>query len=224
MSVEYAEQFQAHLPSGAAWPRAADSVSTELARGLTLEFGRVGERAAQLLLEMDPRTASELLPDWERITALPEPGPEGLPTTLEGRRAAVVARLLARGGDGPSVPFLTEVIAGLGYARDTITIRRFYRQAFTCESTCSDSTNEDELGWPYAWEIIVRHGAFDRWLQGQLKERYALAHLAVECAFPFFFFDDGTFSRAGAAVLINPETNERTALALDEVGRFYFGG
>jgi uncharacterized protein YmfQ (DUF2313 family) len=183
MPLDYAAQFEAHLPSGAAWPRVAESVSAQWAKGLTQEFGRVGDRAAQLLLEMDPRTTTELLPDWERVTGLPAPGPEGLPVTIEGRRAAVVARLLARGGDGPSVPFLTDVIASLGYAREDISIRRFHRQAFTCESPCSGSANEDELGWPYVWEIIVRHGTFDTWLAHQLTERYALAHLSVGCAF-----------------------------------------
>lgn len=223
MSRDYAQEFQAHLPSGAAWPRTAESVDAQWAQALTQEFERVGDRAEQLLLEMDPRTTVELLPDWERVTGLPEPGPEGLPTTLDGRRAAVVARLLARGGDGPSVPFLTDVIAALGYAPGEITIRRFHRQAFTCESACTDNANEDELGWPYVWEVILRHAAFDLYLQNELKERYVLAHLQLECAFPLFFFSDGTMSRPSAAVLVNPESTERVTLGFDQLGTFYAG-
>jgi uncharacterized protein YmfQ (DUF2313 family) len=172
---------------------------------------------------MDPRSTTELIADWERIAGLPDPCANVAPTTLEGRRAAVVARIIARGAGGPSVPFLIDVIVALGYARDGIIIRRFAHPAFTCESACVDEAAEDVLGWPYAWEIVVRHGALDLTLVCQLTKRYALSHLHLDFAFPLFVFGDGVVSRAGSGVLTNPETGEQTALDEDELGTFYLG-
>lgn len=223
MARDYVSLYQALLPSGAAWPRAADSVATELARGLTREFERVDDRAAQLLLEMDPRTTTELIEDWERVTGLPDPCVKYIPATIEGRRQAVSARLLARGGQGPSVPFLTELIVALGYDADHLVIRRFARQPFTCESDCNDSLDPDDVGWMYVWEFELRHGALDGQVECQVTSRYALAHLALDFAFPLFFFEDGAFTRASAAVLTNPEMGDASALGTDELGTFYFG-
>jgi uncharacterized protein YmfQ (DUF2313 family) len=223
MARDYASEYQALLPSGAAWPRAADSVSTELARGLTKEFERVDERAAQLLLEMDPRTTTELIDDWERVTGLPDPCAPSAPTTLEARRAVVVARLLARGAGGPSVTFLAELIVALGIDSADLLIRRFHRQPFTCDSACTDALDPAEVGWPYVWEVIVEHSELDASIECQLRERYALAHLALTFAFPLFNWGDGSFTRAGSGVLTNPESGEQTTLEANELGTFYFG-
>lgn len=223
MARDYIAEFQALLPSGAAMPRAPDSVQTEFARAMAAEFARVDERAAQLLLEMDPRTTTELVADWERITGLPDPCLDSAPTTLAGRRAAIVSRLIARGDGGPSVPSLTDIIVALGYDRDHVVFRRFHHEAFTCESACTDALDPDEAGWMYLWEIVALHGALDATLKCQISDRYALAHLALTFAFPLFAFEDGTFSRAGSGVLTDPDTSEQVALGPDELGTFYFG-
>jgi len=223
MARDYTSDYQAHLPSGAIWPRAADSVATEFARGQTIEFGRVDERAAQLLLEMDPRSTTELIDDWERVTGLPDPCVESAPTTLEGRRAAITSRIIARGNGGPSQTFLLEVLAALGYASSDVVIRRFHLPAFTCESACNDALNPDDVGWPFVWEIIAKHGALDQQLVCQFEKRYAPAHLALTFAFPLFSFGDGTFSRAGTGVLTDPATGDQVELAEDTLGTFYFG-
>jgi uncharacterized protein YmfQ (DUF2313 family) len=223
MARDYVSEFQALLPSGAAWPRATDAVATELARGLTAEFARVDDRAAQLLLEMDPRTTTELIADWERIAGLPDPCADSAPSDLAGRRAAVTARIIARGAGGPSVTFLTDVVAALGYDRAHIVIRRFAHQPFTCESACVDELNPETAGWMYLWEIVALHGNLDLTLICQVTNRYALSHLALTFAFPLFYFGDGDFSRAGSGVLTDPETGEQTTLAADTLGTFYFG-
>lgn len=223
MGRDYASALRALLPSGPFWDAPEGSVKLELIRGLTREFERINERSEQLLLEMDPATTTELVADWERVFGLPDPCLASAPTTIEGRRAAIVSRLIARGGDGPSVPFLTDIIVALGYARDHVVIRRFHHQPFTCESACTDALDPDEVGWMYLWEIIVVHGALDATLQCQISNRYALAHLALSFAFPLFFFGDGTFSRAGTGVLTDPETGEQTTLSPDELGTIYLG-
>jgi hypothetical protein len=179
---------------------------------------------------MDPRTTTELIADWERIAGLPDPCADTAPSTIEGRRAAVTARIIARGAGGPSVTFLTDVIVALGYDRDHIIIRRFHHQAFTCESACVDELNPEDAGWPYLWEIIVRHGSMDLSLVCQITHRYGLAHLALtnegptvtNFAFPLFFFFDGGSSRATSAVFTDPVTGEKTNLGA-ALGTFYFG-
>jgi len=227
MARDYASDYQAHLPSGAAWPRAADSVATEFARGLTVEFGRVDDRAAQLLLEMDPRSTTELVDDWERITGLPDPCVESAPADLDGRRAAITSRIIARGNGGPSQSFLREVLAALGYASSDVVIRRFHLPGFTCESACNDALNTEsksnDVGWSFVWEIIAQHGALDQQVECQFRNRYALAHIALRFAWPLFSFGDGTFSRAGTGVLTDPATGNQVTLAEDELGTFYFG-
>lgn len=221
MARDYVADLEALLPTGGAWPRGEDTVYHQLNAGLAAEFARIDQRAADLLEEMDPRTTTELLPDWERVAGLPDPC-TAAPTTLEGRRAALTARLISRGGwsGGPSVPFLTVLIEALGY--DTPVIRRFHRQPFTCESACNDSLNTDSAGWMFVWEFITRHGELDEVLMCQV-ERYALAHLGLTFAFPLFFFADGTFTRTGTAVFSDPQTGNQSALASGELGTLYLG-
>jgi len=223
MARDYASDYQSHLPSGAAWTRAAESVATEFAHGLMVEFGRVDVRAAQLLLEMDPRTTTELVDDWERITGLPDPCVESAPTTIEGRRAAITSRIIARGNGGASLTFLREILTALGYASADVVIRRFHLSPFTCESACNDALNPDDVGWPFVWEIVAKHGDLDEQVECQFHNRYALAHIALRFAWPLFSFGDGTFSRSGTGVLTDPATSNQAELAEDELGTFYFG-
>src|SRR4051812_34799723 len=111
MPRDYVTHYLAQLPSGAVWPRDPATESVAFVRGLTKEFARIDDRAAQLLLEMDPRTTTELIDDWERVTGLPDPHLDAVPTTLDGRRAAVTARLVGRGSTaGPGVDFLLSQI------------------------------------------------------------------------------------------------------------------
>lgn len=69
----YLRQFQAALPVGAAWPRAADATLTQLLAALAGEFARADARSENLVDESDPRGTVELLIDWERAYGLPAP-------------------------------------------------------------------------------------------------------------------------------------------------------
>lgn len=71
---DYAQQFISLLPEGQAWNREPDSTMILTCTGLSLYWGFVDSRAADLLeKESDPRTTVELLPDWERAWGLPDP-------------------------------------------------------------------------------------------------------------------------------------------------------
>ncbi len=225
MARDYVGQVRALFPRGAAWNFSAqflsETVFNQLAEAIAIEFGRVDGRAQDLLAEMDPRTTTELIEDWERVCGLPDPC-AAAPTTLADRRAAVATRLTERGTLGVSIAFLTATIVALGYDEADILFRRGHLPVFSCESECDDALNTEEVGWPFVWEVIVKSGDADAVVQCGVRHA-ALAHLALEFPFPLVFFDDATFERAGTAVLYDLTNDSESALAADELGTQYFG-
>ncbi|MEW6612715.1 MAG: putative phage tail protein [Pseudomonadota bacterium] len=144
-AADYTAQLQALLPQGAAWPRDADATLTKLLRALAEELARVDARAEDLLDEADPRTAYELLADWERVAGLPDPcTPAG--ASLEARRLSLVQRLTMLGG--ASRQYFIDLAAALGYAGATVSEFR----PFSCTSECDDALNPAPA-WPHAWQL-----------------------------------------------------------------------
>lgn len=131
----YLAQLQALLPPGLAWPRARGSTLTSLLEALAAEFARADARAWKLIDESDPRSALELLTDWERVGGLPDACSAELATTIQERRAAVVAQLTAIGGASPA--YFTALAAAMGYA---IAIDE-YRPFVTGLGRCGDRLN-----------------------------------------------------------------------------------
>lgn len=113
---QYLSQTQALLSPGAALTRDPGATLTQLFAALAEEFARVDARADALVEEADPRTAYELLPDWGRALGLPDEC-TAAEQTLQSRRAAVVARLTAIGGQ--SIIHFIDMAATLGH---TVTI------------------------------------------------------------------------------------------------------
>lgn len=131
----YRAHLQALLPPGMAFPRAPGSTLTKLLDALAGELSRVDTRGWQLLDEGDPRSALELLSDWERVCGLPDACTGELATTLQERRAAVVDRLTSVGG--ASKGYFVALAAAMGYA---IEIDE-YRPFVTGLSRCGDVLN-----------------------------------------------------------------------------------
>lgn len=140
---DYRDHLTKLLPQGEAWPREPDSVLGRVLRGLGGVFARVHNRGLDLIEEADPRTTSELLVDWERVCGLPD-ACSGLGETVAQRRAAVLARLTARGGQ--SRAYYVEVAQALGF---DIAIREF--AAHSCESTCTDPVCDED--WRFVWMV-----------------------------------------------------------------------
>lgn len=91
---DYTENLLAHLPPGRAWPRERGGWLASLMEALATGLEAVHGRALDLLEEADPRTATELLPDWERSLGVTPPES----ATIEARRAEVFASLTEGGG------------------------------------------------------------------------------------------------------------------------------
>lgn len=119
-SETYRDQLRQLLPSGAAWPVAQGSMLGRLLHGLAEELARVHGRTLALIQELDPRTTSEMIDDWERALGLPDPCANP-PTGLAARRAEVVRKLTLTGNQSPQ--FFIDVAALYGFA---ITITEWY--------------------------------------------------------------------------------------------------
>jgi hypothetical protein len=110
----YARMMKALLPPGRLW-RLVASILLKVLEASAEELARVHGRAEDLLREADPRTATELLPDFERELRLTAVG------TLEERRARVVARRVRRQRFRP-VDFQNALAPLLGLAPENVVI------------------------------------------------------------------------------------------------------
>jgi uncharacterized protein YmfQ (DUF2313 family) len=110
---DYAQVLADLLPLGVMWPREPGTILMEVWRALAEEYARVHERDCDLLNESYPGIAIETLPDWERICGLPDPCVQPPLDTIEERRAAILAKLAARGGQ--SRQYYIDLAKILGY-------------------------------------------------------------------------------------------------------------
>jgi len=145
-AVDYLDQLKQLLPPGPAFPRDEDTTFNRLLGAIAEEFGRFDVRVERLPEEADPRTALELLPDWERVAGLPDVCTGTIATTVPERRAAIVAKITARGGQ--SLAYLTSLAANLGYAV-VISEYRPLRARFRAGSRCHS------VDWAFAFKVEV---------------------------------------------------------------------
>lgn len=94
---DYRRMLAELLPTGPVWPRDPDSTLQRLLLAFGADLARAHNRGCDLIRESVPSDATELLPDWERVVG-PDPCAPSGPSSLDGRRRRVVARLNYRGG------------------------------------------------------------------------------------------------------------------------------
>ena len=140
---QYLEQLLALQPPGSALPRDPDSTWGRLLQAEADELARVDRRADDLVVESDPRTSAELLPDWERVCGLPD-GCASAANTLAERRAAVHSKLVDQGGQ--SRAYFIGLAKALGF---DVTIEE--HRPFTCITAC-DQPIYDET-WCHTWTM-----------------------------------------------------------------------
>jgi len=152
-TAAYAQQLQQLLPTGPAWEFSPGGVFAGLLLGLAEEFARIDARALDLIEEADPRTALELLPDWERVAALPD-ACTGLPDNVGERQAALHHKLTRSGGQ--SAADYIEMAARIGY-QISIEEHRPARMGMRM----GDRLNSQ--GWAFVWTVHIR--PFEGFLQ-----------------------------------------------------------
>jgi len=139
----YLQLLQKLLPPGGAFNRENNTTLAAVLDAFADEFSRVDARVLALLNDADPRQASELLTDWERVTGLPDDC-AGDMDTVEARRKAVAQRLGNLGGQ--TVAYFVNLAAQAGF---TVTISEFKR--FQAGSDAGDPlTNND---WQHTFRV-----------------------------------------------------------------------
>jgi len=140
---DYHGILHALAPPGKALPRDPESTWQRLLAARAGAFSRLDGRSAALLEEADPRTASELLPDWERVTGLPDPCVTGEQTAAE--RSDAVVRVLT-GTGGASRPYFIGLAADLGYDIEI--------EDYTAHTVTSDVSEPlRSIEWRWAWTV-----------------------------------------------------------------------
>ena len=136
---------QGLFPRGAAWPRDDDAVFTQVAQALADGVYQHHRAALNLSeVESDPYFTTALLPDFENDYGLPDPCTP-LNPTLSQRRAALLAKMRAKGGQ--SAAYFIAVAQALGYS---ITIETF------SPFRVGQGRAGDPLygqGWIFAWRV-----------------------------------------------------------------------
>jgi len=146
------------LPPGMVWPTDPESRLQRLISGMSREHVRVDSRAGELLLEADPRQASELFPEWESSYGLPDVcAPDN--QSLADRRVALIGRIVGRGG--MRALDYVDLAEGLGY--DGLEIVEHHEA--TVELANGSGPRGAEIGdplndedWLYAWDALVPSG------------------------------------------------------------------
>lgn len=182
----YRELLLSLLPPGDAISRAVDSeVYAELDL-VAIEFARIDERVAELLVEFVPSRCTELLPDWEKALRLPDVC--YAPTTTDERRAAIVARIVGTGGN--SVLDYTALAASLGYEAPTFTPYMPFRVG----SRVGDRLTNGP--WRSTALVTINPGAYDALLECAFNHQ-KLAHETLLFRFVYGVTVDGDDVTAG---------------------------
>jgi uncharacterized protein YmfQ (DUF2313 family) len=141
-ATDYASQLQALLPPGAAWRMEPGDVRLAVLEALAEEFARLDARADALPVEANPRTSTELLPEWEAFLGLPPTG------TDAERRGAILGWLLAQFEQ--NAPFYIAQAAALGVPIP-ITITKDWVAFRVGASGAGDLIGGQE--WEFIWTV-----------------------------------------------------------------------
>lgn len=142
---EYAALLRDLLPPGLAFRREPGTQLEQILLGAAEELSRVEARGDALTDEVNPASTTELLSDWERASGLPDRCAGVLEDTLQGRRAALLAKITSTGGQ--SIEYFISVAKALGYE---ITIDEF-RPFQAGRSRAGDALYNGD--WRYVWRV-----------------------------------------------------------------------
>ncbi len=161
--ANYRLQLGQLLPPGPAFDLALQPDWAKIVAALAPELTRVDGNGEALLLEVNPATATVLLPYWEGYLGLPDvctvPGSQ----TLEERRQAVNDKLTATGA--PQLSYYRRLGSQLDLA---VEIEEF-RPARVGRTSVGDFLYG--AGWPWSWIASVLVASFGseaapRWMAG----------------------------------------------------------
>lgn len=143
-SEDYKRQLVKLLPRGLAWYFEDENNVPKMLHAWADEFEVLDGAAESFLEEFYPDTTTQFLPDWERVSGLPDEC-SGLAATIALRRKDLISRLTSVGGQTPQ--YFIDLAAELGY---TITITEFnpFRASI---SAAGDACYSEE--WQNVWQV-----------------------------------------------------------------------
>lgn len=150
---DYVNLLSALLPPGPAW-----SADDPAIAGAAPSLCRVHERGDALMLEVDPRTSTELISRWEKCCGLPD---ECIPSgtqTIRQRQQRLDAKVNLTGGINEEFYLLQ--LAALGKPGATIT--RYDKVPFSCSSKCTAAVYSGE--WRYYWQVNMPASTDTTWM------------------------------------------------------------
>jgi uncharacterized protein YmfQ (DUF2313 family) len=226
-----------HLPKGFVWPKWFGDARTPVWNGLLTALGtepaRVDQKVRKLLLEMDPRTASDTFEDWLQAYGLPDTCVGPAPTQ-EIERTRLVQLVTLKGST--TRRFLTAIAFDLGFDIFVQT----YRPARMGEVRCSDLWHGSFAGLSFAWAMQIHspNVAVRRMFMGSAQSGDSLCSFGnsiLECVIRkhvrattlpqlTFAYNDpqNTFGAASLWEQPGPADNVDTALPARPAGATYF--
>lgn len=149
-AAAYGRALKKLLPPGPLWRLTPDSVLSRLFHAFGDECARVEARGYALIEETDPRTATETLPEWERMLGLPDQDVLTIPTTDAERQVAVTQKLLRTGGQ--SRAYYIGVALASGW---TVTIDDSYGATVARAGRFRCGDRLYGAGWAFVWRVDV---------------------------------------------------------------------
>ncbi|VVN09989.1 putative phage tail protein [Pseudomonas fluorescens] len=150
--ADYGQQLSQLLPPGPAFDLELQPDWAQIVAALAPELARVDGNGEALLLEMNPATATVLLPYWEGYLGLPDacmvPGSQ----TLDERRQAVIDKLTATGA--PQLSYYRK----LGSQLDLPLQIEEFRPVRVGLTNVGDFLYG--AGWPWSWIASVPVDAY----------------------------------------------------------------
>lgn len=155
----YVRQLRALLPPGLLWTVDQSSVLTKFLEALALELARIDGRAKDLVNEIDPRTATETLEDWERILSLPDERVTAIPATVDGRRVAIAQKYTSR--EGQNFAFYQRLVAACGH--ELVSITKYSGAVLRVGARCGNGVTYPDArcvgsNWAYAFRLQIVEG------------------------------------------------------------------
>lgn len=137
----YAREMFARLPRGALWPERFTGVWSKFLLAIGCEFGRLRQEVLHLIAELDPRTTSDMLTDWEQAYGLPDQCVA--PPTTDAERTRRLLTLVTMKGN-----LRKHFIEGIAYDIGVDVLLEEFAPATMGVSRCGDRM--DGHGWRWA--------------------------------------------------------------------------
>jgi uncharacterized protein YmfQ (DUF2313 family) len=146
----YARVIKLLFPPGKLWDFDEGSDTSNLVDAMAQEPARISQRMDDLTLESCPLTATETLPDWERMLGLPDEEVPTISADVPTRRLAIAQKLTRIGAQTPA--FFELLAAACGYLA---TVTDGYSSHVTRSGVARSGDFLMGIAWAYTWRMDV---------------------------------------------------------------------